>query len=147
MSARFSACKYRPIPARPAFMDDPARACAKADTNLFYSTADTLQNKARRICRGCPFTTECLRYAIEQDERWGVWAGVLMSSGEERARARRGQHQLDRQVRELWEKQHSDREIGAALGIDKRTVRENRHRQQLPALYGPGGKRKAEVAA
>jgi hypothetical protein len=149
VTARFSTCKYRPIPAKPAFMDDPARPCAPERGRAYLFTSDDRgdQREAKKIClRRCPFQVECLRYALEQDERWHVWGGVLMSSGIERARARRSYH-IDRQVRELWEKRLSDGQIGAALGINKRTVRENRHRQRLPALYGPGGKRKAEVAA
>lgn len=42
--------------------------------------------EAKRLCRTkCPVAAECMRYALDNEERWGVWGGL--SEGE-RARAR-----------------------------------------------------------
>lgn len=32
--------------------------------------------EGRKICRGCPVTSTCLDYALEADERQGIWGGL-----------------------------------------------------------------------
>lgn len=32
---------------------------------------------AKALCDECPLKTQCFAYAIENDERWGIWAGTL----------------------------------------------------------------------
>lgn len=32
---------------------------------------------AKALCAECPLKTQCFAYAIENDERWGIWAGTL----------------------------------------------------------------------
>jgi hypothetical protein len=34
--------------------------------------------KARGVCAGCRFRTDCLDWAIDNGERWGVWGGHTM---------------------------------------------------------------------
>lgn len=48
---------------------------------------DPVVLQAREICAGCPVAAECLEYALESDERIGVWGGL---SGKQR-RALRSQ--------------------------------------------------------
>jgi len=31
---------------------------------------------AKRVCRACPVTAECLAYALEMGEEYGVWGGM-----------------------------------------------------------------------
>ena len=38
------------------------------------------QDKARRICRSCPVTQECLEYAVSRGERVGMWGGKSANS-------------------------------------------------------------------
>jgi hypothetical protein len=73
----------------PDWMFDDRRNCADDDRRpLFYSHKDRDQARARRFCGTCPFTDDCLTYALGDDkrlgERHGVWGGVLMSSAAER---------------------------------------------------------------
>lgn len=43
---------------------------------------------AKLICGQCEVTESCLTYALEHDERWGIWGGL--SANERRAIRRRG---------------------------------------------------------
>lgn len=73
----------------PDFLSDPARGCAPAHLQpIFFSPQDTNQKAAKKICGACPFEAECLTWALDNDERYGVFGGVLMSSLAERNRAR-----------------------------------------------------------
>jgi hypothetical protein len=152
------------------FRTNPDRACAPitVDAELFYSASDRHQNLARRICNGdpkrgvpaCPVQHACLTHAIHNGEREGVWAGVLMSSPEERRNAAnlvppppptpdrpvkltRAQKMVALQdgVREHWKAGQPDSIIALKLGITIGAVVNIRRRLGLPALYGPGGRR------
>lgn len=32
---------------------------------------------AKRLCNTCPIKNDCLAYAIESNQRFGIWAGTL----------------------------------------------------------------------
>lgn len=58
--------------------------CAQVGTDMFYPEKGQtdISNAAKRICRLCPVrgeqlggTGECLEYALNRDERFGVWGG------------------------------------------------------------------------
>lgn len=36
----------------------------------------TAATDAKAVCKMCPVRQECLFYALERDERWGVWGGL-----------------------------------------------------------------------
>lgn len=42
---------------------------------------------AKAICRDCPVSAECLQYALNRNERHGVWGGL---NDKERRKLRRG---------------------------------------------------------
>lgn len=49
--------------------------CREASLNeMFVTGAD--QNKAKRICRGCPVQRECLAEALTNRIKFGVWGGM-----------------------------------------------------------------------
>ena len=50
--------------------------CAEVDSELFYPPANAAAHDAKSICARCPVRTECLTYALEAGERWGVWGGM-----------------------------------------------------------------------
>lgn len=60
--------------------------CAEVDSELFYPEKGASTAEAKSICRLCPVQAECLVYAIEHDERFGVWGG---KSERERRQIRR----------------------------------------------------------
>ena len=63
------------------------RACGEFDPEVFFPPKGGSAKAARAICAGCPVRTECLTYAIENDEKYGVWGGL---SEYERRKLRRG---------------------------------------------------------
>jgi hypothetical protein len=62
--------------------------CAQTDPEAFYPEKGGSTREAKRICYGCEVRDKCLEYAIEHDERFGVWGGL---SERERRRAARGE--------------------------------------------------------
>lgn len=61
----------------PEWMDDAA--CSDADTNIFYSDDAGEIAEARNLCANCPVWKECLAYAEENNEKYGIWGGFLPS--------------------------------------------------------------------
>ena len=60
--------------------------CAQTDPDAFHPDKGESAREAKRVCRQCPVQAECLRYALDHDERWGIWGGL---SERERNRLRR----------------------------------------------------------
>lgn len=59
----------------PAWMD--RAACDGADLELFYpNTASEESPKAVAICRGCDARPDCLQYALDRGEPFGIWGGL-----------------------------------------------------------------------
>jgi WhiB family redox-sensing transcriptional regulator len=63
----------------PDFRD--AGACASVDPAIFYpeygdSSTRGFTAKAKKVCAACPVVTQCLQYALENDEPHGVWGGT-----------------------------------------------------------------------
>ena len=54
--------------------------------------------EARRICKNCPCSAKCWWIAEHQDERWGVWGGILAEDVQE-ARKREKRRRLANDVR------------------------------------------------
>lgn len=57
-------------------------ACSDADVGLFYdqgserAMAPSLTDlEAIAVCNACPVIEQCLKAALDRDERWGIWGG------------------------------------------------------------------------
>lgn len=61
--------------------------CAQTDLDAFFPEKGGSTRQAKRVCAGCEVRAECLGYALEHDERFGVWGGM---SERERRELRRG---------------------------------------------------------
>lgn len=59
-------------------------SCAQTDPEAFFPEKGGSTREAKRICLGCEVRAECLEYALERDERFGIWGGL--SVRERRAR-------------------------------------------------------------
>ena len=60
--------------------------CAQTDPEAFFPEKGGSTREAKRICESCEVRSECLDYALENDERFGIWGGL---SERERRRLRR----------------------------------------------------------
>lgn len=50
--------------------------CAQTDPEAFFPEKGGSTREAKRICSACEVRTECLEYALAQDERFGIWGGL-----------------------------------------------------------------------
>lgn len=67
--------------------------CRKYDPEIFFperrgkiDNRDEQVIKAKAICAQCEVMAECLEYAIEKDEKFGIWGGL---TEDERAAVKR----------------------------------------------------------
>lgn len=49
--------------------------CAQTDPDLFFPEKGGSTLAAKRICDLCAAREDCLQYALENDERFGIWGG------------------------------------------------------------------------
>lgn len=60
--------------------------CRGADADLFFPERGASTRKAKSICGACEVRAECLDYAVDMGEKFGIWGGL---SERERRRVRR----------------------------------------------------------
>ena len=58
-------------------------SCRGVDAELFFPQTDEDAETAKAICETCPVRLTCLAFALERNERFGVWGGL---TEKERAR-------------------------------------------------------------
>ena len=49
--------------------------CKGHDQDLFFPERGSSTIKAKAICSECKVREECLEYAVERKERFGIWGG------------------------------------------------------------------------
>lgn len=50
--------------------------CAQVDHELFYPEKGGSTREAKKLCASCPVRETCLEYALDNEERYGIWGGV-----------------------------------------------------------------------
>jgi WhiB family redox-sensing transcriptional regulator len=50
--------------------------CVGADPDLFFPDTAIHVGDVRRICATCPVRVQCLEFALEHNERDGIWGGT-----------------------------------------------------------------------
>jgi len=60
--------------------------CLGVDPDLFFPERGASTREAKEVCRGCVVRAQCLEYALENSEKFGIWGGM---SERERRRIRR----------------------------------------------------------
>jgi WhiB family redox-sensing transcriptional regulator len=61
--------------------------CPQTDPEAFYPEKGGSTKDAKKVCQRCPVSKQCLQWALDNDERYGVWGGL---SERERRRLKRG---------------------------------------------------------
>jgi WhiB family redox-sensing transcriptional regulator len=59
--------------------------CIGVDPELFFPERGVSTSEPKKVCAGCVVKAECLEYALEAGEKFGVWGGL---SERERRRIR-----------------------------------------------------------
>ncbi len=81
---------------------DQAR-CMGMDIEVFYGEEEDQQERgshrpyllpaevaqAKAMCRDCPVREQCLEYALDNDERHGIWGGLTTKERRKLARVNR----------------------------------------------------------
>ncbi|MDO5746830.1 MAG: WhiB family transcriptional regulator [Actinomycetaceae bacterium] len=60
--------------------------CAQTDPEAFFPEKGGSTREAKSVCKICDVRQECLQYALDNDERFGIWGGL---SERERRRLKR----------------------------------------------------------
>ena len=60
--------------------------CMGVDPDLFFPERGASTREAKEVCRGCVVRDDCLEYALDNGEKFGIWGGM---SERERRRLRR----------------------------------------------------------
>jgi WhiB family redox-sensing transcriptional regulator len=50
--------------------------CAQTDPEAFFPEKGGSTRDAKRICTSCEVKAQCLDYALNNDERFGIWGGL-----------------------------------------------------------------------
>ena len=50
--------------------------CAQTDPEVFFPEKGGSTREAKKVCVSCEVRAECLEYALENDERFGIWGGL-----------------------------------------------------------------------
>jgi WhiB family redox-sensing transcriptional regulator len=60
--------------------------CTEVDPEIFFPERGGSSKAARAVCSTCPVRAECLEYALNNKEQFGIWGGT---SERERRRLRK----------------------------------------------------------
>jgi WhiB family redox-sensing transcriptional regulator len=63
-----------------------AALCAQTDPESFFPEKGGSVREPKRVCRACGVRAECLEYALETGQQFGIWGGL---SERERRRLKR----------------------------------------------------------
>lgn len=50
--------------------------CAQTDPEAFFPEKGGSTREAKKVCLVCEVRSECLEYALANDERFGIWGGM-----------------------------------------------------------------------
>ncbi len=50
--------------------------CAQTDPEAFFPEKGGSTREAKKVCQSCDVRSECLDYALANDERFGIWGGL-----------------------------------------------------------------------
>lgn len=62
------------LPTPPAWVADAV--CAQTDPDAFFPERGGDNRAAKALCATCPARARCLDYALEHNEKFGIWGGL-----------------------------------------------------------------------
>ncbi|MER7806126.1 WhiB family transcriptional regulator [Streptomyces sp900116325] len=65
--------------------------CATTDPAIFFPEPGGSSAPAKRTCMACPVRTQCLDYALDTRQHWGVWGGLDQNELRRLIRARQAE--------------------------------------------------------
>ena len=54
--------------------------CLGVDPDLFFPERGASTREAKEVCRGCVVREECLEFALQNGEKFGIWGGLSEGS-------------------------------------------------------------------
>jgi WhiB family redox-sensing transcriptional regulator len=51
-------------------------SCQETDPEAFFPEKGGCTRDAKRVCMACEVRSECLDYALDRDEKFGIWGGL-----------------------------------------------------------------------
>jgi len=63
--------------------------CAQTDPDAYFPEPGGSSRDAKQTCMVCEVRPQCLQYAIDTEQYWGVWGGVTQNELRRMIRARR----------------------------------------------------------
>lgn len=51
--------------------------CAEVDPVIFFPEKGDIITPAKKVCMACDVRVQCLEYALENNERFGIWGGTV----------------------------------------------------------------------
>lgn len=100
--------------------------CAQTDPEAFYPEKGGSTAEAKKVCLSCTVRLSCLDYALEHQERFGIWGGL---SERERRKVKQGQP--------ITPIAPTAQRFCAFSGCDNRIVTEPGHRGRAPKYCTP----------
>jgi WhiB family redox-sensing transcriptional regulator len=103
-------------------------ACRDEDPEMFFPTRRDQEAAPRAVCKSCPVQVECLSWALDNSESYGVWGGYTeeerkpMRGARHRARISNAEQRID-QIIELRDRQgYPWHRIADLVGVHRQTV-------------------------
>lgn len=53
--------------------------CAQVDPDFMFPEPGGRIDQQLALCADCPVRQQCLEYALENNEQWGIWGGLSAS--------------------------------------------------------------------
>lgn len=108
--------------------------CQQTDPEAFFPEKGGSTRDAKRICASCEVRSQCLQYALANEERFGIWGGL---SERERRKLKTAQTGLQHGSNGMYSRGCHDEER-CPRGVDGRScVEAHREYQRAWALRNP----------
>ena len=50
--------------------------CAQTDPEAFFPEKGESPRAAKKVCQACPVRAQCLQFALDHNQRYGIWGGL-----------------------------------------------------------------------